>query len=242
MQNPYHHAIVHTLKRPWTTVHCNTGFTFESLPDLCHIHLVYLGEHLYGELRPLPMSSEPLVTPYALQAPTKKTKKSPRKVVDLSQKEATASQDEIHTDDLVNIETSSMDGDCSNQSGLPDPFVSSDPNIENSESLPDTIQSDMHTKETETELVSSASTEVTVLHTQKSFEYSYGPCNPRNLRSLATSALSKHFPGLDPLDVAILVASIEPKCDKIKATSPSTLAHLCRESLNIEFLELDIDL
>ena len=59
----YRHAIVYTLKRPWTTVHCNAGFSFETLPDLCNIHPVYLGEHLYGELRPLLMSSAPIVTP-----------------------------------------------------------------------------------------------------------------------------------------------------------------------------------
>ena len=84
----YRHAVVHTLKRPWTTVHCNTGFTFETLPSLCHPHLVYLGEHIYGERWPLPMCAALVVTPYALQFPSRKQRKGQHKVVDLSVKQA----------------------------------------------------------------------------------------------------------------------------------------------------------
>ena len=118
----YRHAIMYTLKQPWTTVHCNTGFSFATLPDLCHIHLVYLGEHLYGELYPLPMSSAPTVTPYALQIPTKKIKKGQQKVLDLSCREQTINCDE---GDVVSTEDS-VYPDSLNQSGLPGSSSSSD--------------------------------------------------------------------------------------------------------------------
>ena len=110
----YRHAIVYTLKRPRMTVHCNTGFTFTTLPDLCHIHLVYLGEHLYGELHPLPTSSAPTVTPYALQIPTKRIKKGQRKVLDLSCKDQTMNIE----DGQVDAPNTVLNPAYSNQSGL----------------------------------------------------------------------------------------------------------------------------
>ena len=77
---------------------------------------------------------------------------------------------------------------------------------------------------------------------QKSFEYSHGPGNPRNLRTLAMIALSKHFPRLDPLDVAILFAKKNSNHDNTWMKTPSDLAHLCREFMSVQFPELDIDL
>ena len=55
----YRHTMVHTLKGTWSTVHTDNPLDVESLHDKCDIHLVYLGEYMYGELRPLPMTPPP---------------------------------------------------------------------------------------------------------------------------------------------------------------------------------------
>ena len=299
----YRHAIVYTLKRPWTTVHCNAGFSFATLPDLCHIHLVYLGEHLYGELRPLPMSSAPTVTPYILQIPTKKIKKGQQKVLDLSCREQTmncdddkvvttgslvypnssyqsgspgssGSSDPLHADGpmvsseiTVNLDGLNQSGSmklpssfctsdmlCSdgllvssatltapkyvnglNQSGMTEPLSS--PSIRKLQSTDPVLNTSAQSPEQDlllqtshgldnTELI--ATTPVDSGHlptsTQKSSEYSYGPAIPHNLRTLATSALSNHFPGLDPLDVAVLFAKKPPKPNQACRINPSNLS------------------
>ena len=49
-----------------------------------------------------------------------------------------------------------------------------------------------------------------------------GPTSPRNLRRLSTAALAMYFPGLDPLDVAILFSKKVCESSKLEKTEPVT--------------------
>ena len=75
----------------------------------------------------------------------------------------------------------------------------------------------------------------------KTSEYIHGPGNLRNLQFLATGALSQHFPGLDPLDVALLVADSQRKSLKLKCISLPTLSDLCKLFLSEKFPMTDIE-
>ena len=49
----FHHTVVYNLKRPWCTIQ-----SFEPLPDdiiyaECNLHLIFLGQDMYGEVIPL---------------------------------------------------------------------------------------------------------------------------------------------------------------------------------------------
>ena len=54
------HSVVHRHKQPWTTVNDEAMPINDGLFDLCEVQLVYLGEHIYGELCLLPILPAPL--------------------------------------------------------------------------------------------------------------------------------------------------------------------------------------
>ena len=49
------HTVVYTRNRSWSTVHSTTPLSEDELHRECHVHLVYLGNYIFGELRHLPM-------------------------------------------------------------------------------------------------------------------------------------------------------------------------------------------
>ena len=138
----YRHTLVHTLHRTWATLYTESPLDADSLHDKCDVHLVYLGEYMYGELRPLPM----LQPPHALQAPdhfvVPKQRGRPKKALDLRVQsvkctaatelnELTARDEPCSsttpTPTTVVADLSVLENDkypllsaCSNQSGAPD--------------------------------------------------------------------------------------------------------------------------
>ena len=55
----YRHTVVYTKNRSWSTVHVEEPMSPEELHRVCDVHLVYLGEQTYRELRRLPMVPGP---------------------------------------------------------------------------------------------------------------------------------------------------------------------------------------
>ena len=98
------------MKRPWTMVFSSMVPDIESLQSVCNIHLVYLGEHLYGELRPLPMTAALPVTPYVMTLPIKKSRLGQRKALDLTN----TSVKPVYTGTTEDTSTNDV---CLNQSG-----------------------------------------------------------------------------------------------------------------------------
>ena len=45
------HVVVYTKSRPWTTVKFTSKMTEEKLPKVCDIHLLYMGNHVFAELK-----------------------------------------------------------------------------------------------------------------------------------------------------------------------------------------------
>ena len=45
------HVIVYTKSRPWTTVNFTSKMTEEKLPEVCDIDLLYMGNHVFAELK-----------------------------------------------------------------------------------------------------------------------------------------------------------------------------------------------
>ena len=64
----YRHAVVYTTNRSWSTVKSTKPLSTEETHTLSDLHLVYVGDCMYGELRRLPMAPAPnrSVTPYQL--------------------------------------------------------------------------------------------------------------------------------------------------------------------------------
>ena len=79
----YRHTLVHTLNRTWSTMYTDSPLDAESLHDKCDIHLVYLGEYMYGELRPLPMIPPPNAVTAPEKYPITKQCGIPKKALDL---------------------------------------------------------------------------------------------------------------------------------------------------------------
>ena len=46
------HVVIHTKSRPWTTIKLNETITESRLSEVCDIHLLYMGNHVYAELVP----------------------------------------------------------------------------------------------------------------------------------------------------------------------------------------------
>ena len=44
------HVIIHTKSRPWMTIKLNETITESRLSEVCNIHLLYMGNHVYAEL------------------------------------------------------------------------------------------------------------------------------------------------------------------------------------------------
>ena len=192
-----------------------------------------------------------MVTPYVLQPPSKIQRKGQCKVVDLSVKESTIDQsvpvDSVgcfnqssvphipispgndlptssnkvtdgvkHTEVLMDIEIMGSDCNCSNQSS-----VSEDPGLLDLDTpLTGKVQCFNQT-------ILPQEIPQKIAHLQ-SLEYSHGPSKPRNLCTLAMSALSHHFPGLDPLNVAVLFTQCQCKAVKSSQNSPHELKELCK--------------
>ena len=63
------HTMVYTVKCIWTTINNINSLSVPELHSICDIHLVYLGNHMYGELKQcpllaaLPMIQSPLMIP-----------------------------------------------------------------------------------------------------------------------------------------------------------------------------------
>ena len=201
------------------------------------------------------MSSAPTITPYALQIPTKRIKKGQRKVLDLSCKEQTANIKDSHVD----VSQAVLEPACSNQSGLLESSSSTVTGVTDLEpptatTGPAMIVAPSHPvpeppqhvtqgrKYTNECAVTTVEGDHTRFCTYKSFKYSHGPVSPWKLRTLATTTLSKHFPGLDPLDVALLFAKKSQMHENAGLSTPACLAQLCRDYMNVQYPELDVDL
>ena len=50
------HVIVYTKNRPWTTIKPDGTLNEDNLWDMCDVHLLYLGQHVYVELKRKPFS------------------------------------------------------------------------------------------------------------------------------------------------------------------------------------------
>ena len=57
MQNTLPTCNHYTQKRPWSSIDSKLGLTLEDLYNVYGLHLVYLGGHIYSELRPQPISA-----------------------------------------------------------------------------------------------------------------------------------------------------------------------------------------
>ena len=55
----YRHTVVYTSNRIWTTVQADDKLTEVDLMSICDLHLVYLGNKIFGELKKLPMCAPP---------------------------------------------------------------------------------------------------------------------------------------------------------------------------------------
>ena len=64
-----HHAVVYMLKRPWSSVDSDVSLSPDELHIDCDIHLIYLGEHIYGELQLLLMLTVPATSTHPLVIP-----------------------------------------------------------------------------------------------------------------------------------------------------------------------------
>ena len=61
----YRHTIVYTMKRSWTTLCAPGTMSDEELHAVCDLHLIYLGQDVYGLLQPT-MSLPPQVNPCSI--------------------------------------------------------------------------------------------------------------------------------------------------------------------------------
>ena len=50
------HVVVYTKNRPWTTIKPDGTLNEENLWEMCDVHLLYLGQHVYAELKLKPFS------------------------------------------------------------------------------------------------------------------------------------------------------------------------------------------
>ena len=111
------HAIVYTLNKSWATLHTDGPVDSETLFEACDLHLVYLGDYMYGELRPIPLCEPPKALSAPVKYPVSVTRGRPRKPIDLrvpSVKKHSECTQDLNTviDDRHDAKES-----CSNQSG-----------------------------------------------------------------------------------------------------------------------------
>ena len=88
----YRHVIVYTSNRAWSTIKTQKPLSIGEIHRMCDLHLIFLGNCTFGELRRLPMtpaprgSSLPATPIYPKQPVNKILKKTGTKALDLSTK------------------------------------------------------------------------------------------------------------------------------------------------------------
>ena len=109
------HTMIYTSVRPWTTLAVNDSTSIEEAHSLCQTHLVYLGQNMYGVLRPRPFENvdAPIIMDEALNPmwPRRRDLPEQDKPLNLSaipreDHESLASNPTVHSTAASNTETS----------------------------------------------------------------------------------------------------------------------------------------